>query len=153
MARPLGFPVGEPSVIGGPRVVAASGGAISADPTSLTDANFPIASDPAKGGILRCSSMKTIWIGVKMADGTKLPAGSTVTVEPLVLDEMAATDNHWDRLLDASGNPYSVTLSNAGYKELVVAGRTVFLRISAVGGTSIAGDIVLTAFQGETYLP
>lgn len=152
-SRPLAFPIGEPSQIAGPRIVSTSGGAIVADPSQLTDANYPIINDSTMGGQIRCNGMKTIWVGAKLASGDALPDTSTLTIEALVLDEFGADDAHWTRMLDASGNPYTVTISNAGFKELFVGGRTVFLRVSAVGGTTIAANVVLLAFAGEMYLP
>ncbi len=149
--RPLGMPHDEPGIIAGLRRVAVGGGGvIVADSATLSDANYPVTNDPALGGIVRASRMKTIWIGVERADGSALGAGEVVVVEPLVLDSNAPADGHWKRLIDAADAPIDVSLDNAGFRELPVAGRMVFLRIKSVTG-SINTGIVLTGFSGELF--
>ena len=112
--------------------------AIAADNASLVDANY----DPTKG--IDCFGYDTIFVGVDITGGTS----PTATIEPLFRDSSDAPDGgRWFRI--KCGVPEGVTPAaaanlttgaltpNADFQELKVFGcRDVFLRISAVGGTT-----------------
>lgn len=151
MARPLGMNGDEPDNIAGLRVVATSAGSIVADNTTLSDANYPLTNNASTGGIVRCGRMKTIRLNVEHADGSALPGGTSIVVEPLVLDSLAVVNRRWKRLLDGSGNPVSVTLDGSGFMELRVDGRMVFLRVATVTG-AIIKNIAILGFPGEFYV-
>ncbi len=151
MTRPLGMNGDEPDTIASLRVVATSAGSIVADNTTLSDALYPITNSPTAGGIVRCGRMKTIRLDVEHVDGTALPNGTSIVVEPLVLDRLAVVDRRWKRMLDSSGNPITVTLDGTGFMELRVDGRMVFLRVTTVTG-SIVKNIAILGFPGEFYV-
>lgn len=148
MARALGF-TWEDTTISAPRVIATSSGSIVADPTSLTDANYPGANNKTTGytGVLNCMRHRSIFLGVEMADGSALGAGKAIRIEPLIYDVNGAANRHWKRLL-AGGSPISVVLDDSGFQEVFVGGRTIFLRVAEVIG-SITADVNVLGFPGQ----
>lgn len=152
MARPIGLSGSEePDVISAVRTVATGGGGvIVADSATLSDANYPAAASTTTGGTITCRRFRTLWLNVELATGAPLTANTSITVEMLIRDDRGAADKKWKRLLDESGSPLTVTLDGTGFVEVIVAGRLVYPRISAVSG-SISAAIVLLAFPGESY--
>lgn len=156
--RPLGLS-DDSSTISAVRIIT---GPVVADPVPLTDANYPITqdtvsggyipvNDPAAGGVVNAGRWMSIFLGVANADGTPLADALSIVVEPLIFDRFGAVNAHWWRMLDAAGNPIQVTVSNAGFVQLPINGRTVFLRVVTVTG-SISESISLMAFPGVGVL-
>lgn len=152
MARPIGLSGSEePALISALRTVAVGGGgAIVADSATLSDANYAETASSTTGGAVQCRGYRTLWLGVEKADGTALAANTSIQVEMLFRDERAADGARWKRLLDQDGSPLLMTLDNAGFLEVEVAGRLCYPRINAVSG-SIAVSIVILGFPGQPY--
>ena len=138
MSRPGGLSTAQVAAV---REVA---GAIAADNSTLSDANYAVAD------ALDCAGFDSIFVGVEI-DGGSSP---TITVEPLFRDGDAADQSRWTRLL--VGSPPGVTLAAAAAQstgalaaltmvELFVFGRVVYLRRSAVtnSGSTTASRILV----------
>lgn len=148
--RPKGLSDDDPTIISAPRVVPVSSGSIVADSATLSDAHYPLVNDMVNGGQIDCRRLRSLWLGVEMQDGTPIPNATSITVEPIFLDRLAPTDAHWKRMLDAGASPLSLVIDNSGFKNLLVYGRTLFLRVSVVTG-SITGNISILAFAGDFF--
>ncbi len=160
--RPLGLSE-DPSTISCLRYIPVTV-SLAADPPTLSDANYPVQPDSTsppvgdiptvdktKGGVVWAGRWTSVFVGLVNGDGTAVGNSISVVVEPLIFDRYGATDNHWHRMLDANGNPIQVTLTNAGFRELVVNAHTVFLRVATVTG-SITNDVQILGFPGEGVL-
>lgn len=135
MARPVALANALTTVT----LVRAIAGVIAADNVSLIDANYPVAS------ALNCTGFQTIWLGVEIAAGTN----PTSTLEVLVRDDDAADGSRWKRLNLAGTVQATPALSNGQFAEVRVEGRTVFVRVTAVGAATSTTSQNILAFPGQ----
>lgn len=142
MTRPAGLSTTQVTAV---RTIS---GAIAADNSTLTDANFP------ESEALDCAGFDSIFVGVEI-DGGSSP---TCTIEPLFRDADAADQSRWTRLL--VGSPPGVTLASAAAQstgalsnltmvEIFVFGRLVYLRRSAVTNSGSTTGMRVLAMPGR----
>lgn len=120
-------------------------GTVTADNSSLTDANIPPA------GAVNCRLYDTVFVGAEITGGT----APNVTVELLFRDAEAADGSRWARLLTGVADGVTLaagaaqttgTLTNgSSFVELRVFGaKSVYPRVTAVAnGTGTTGATIL----------
>ena len=110
---------------------------IAADPTALTDANYPVVLAPhaTNGtGAIDCTGFETILVKVSITAGTN----PTMTLEALFRDADAADGSRWVRRVNGSGAITTPALvSDVQEAELYVDGwPIVYPRITAVANAT-----------------
>lgn len=129
MARKVPLFTNEISAV---RTKTNGGSAVTADPSTLSDANFPLAADATSGGTIDCRGLATLWIGVEFVGGTT----PSIKLDPLVRDGDAADGSRWKRLMPGD-TPAVVqpTLDGTGFVEIRVDGGFLYPRIDTVSGS------------------
>ncbi len=102
------------------------------DSATLSDTNFPLATNATTGGTINCHGFATIWMSVEFVGGTN----PTVDLDMLVYDEGAVADQHWGRLyVGSSPAVYKPTLAKGRWFEVRVDGGRFFPRIENLVGS------------------
>ena len=111
-------------------------GAIAADSTTLTDANFPTSIG------YDCAGFETVIVKVEVAAGTN----PTMAIEALFRDEDAADGLRWTRRVNSSGTALTTGALAANSEcELVVDGHSlVAFRVTAVtnSGSTTSSKVI-----------
>lgn len=129
MARKVALFTNEISAV---RTKTNGGSAVTADSSTLTDANFPPAADATNGGTIDCRGLATIWIGVEFVGGSS----PTIKLDPLIRDADAADGSRWKRLMPGD-TPALVqpTLDGTGFVEIRCDGGFLYPRIDTVSNS------------------
>lgn len=125
MARPIALAA---NVISAVRFVESAAN----DSTTLSDVNFPAATNATTGGAMNCAGFATVWMSAEFVGGTN----PTVDLDMLAYDDGAAADAHWGRLyVGSTPAVYKPTLAAGRWFEVRVDGGRFFPRIEGLSGS------------------
>lgn len=120
-------------------------GAIAADSTTLTDANFPTSIG------YDCTGFETVIVKVEVAAGTN----PTMTIEALFRDADAADGLRWTRRVNSAGTPLTTGALPANAEcELTVDGHSlVCFRVTAVtnSGSTTSSKVIVRPGKRASY--